>query len=201
MVTVSVLAGGWSVRGIKKELHRLPGHVIAVNEAGVLAPKVDEIVSMDRLWTEARWDNLCQIQRPTWLRNACLHNIPDRPAWLNVYMCDWQSNHLAATKGILNGTNSGLVALNRAYQVAQPGDRVILFGFDMGRSPKGDPYWYPTYPWRPKGGTSEGQYSQWAAQFEPAAKAFEHRGIEVLNASPASRIPAFAKVDPEKVLV
>lgn len=195
--TVSVLAGGWSVRGL--DLARLPGHVVAVNDAGVRAPKVDEIVSMDRLWTEYRWPDLCRLAKPTFLRAACLPNILDRPAWLTIYLCDWQSTALSGAQTMLNGTNSGLVALNRAFQLKP--ERVVLFGFDMGRSPKGQPYWYPTYPWRPKGGTSDGKYAEWAKQFEPAAQAFRKAGIEVLNASPASRIPAFPKVQPEKVLV
>lgn len=197
MRTISVLAGGWSVRGL--DLARLPGLVIAVNDAGVRAPRVDHIVSMDRLWTEHRWPELGRLQRPTWLRRACLPNIAERPAWLRHYECDWQSTTLSPTLGVLNGTNSGLVALNLAYQMAA--ERVVLFGFDMGRSPKGEPYWYPPYPWRPTGGTSNGRYAEWAQQFAPAAQAFQAAGVEVLNASPASRIPAFPKVKPEKVLV
>lgn len=196
--TVSVLAGGWSVREIADRLDRLPGHVIAVNEAGVRAPKVDQIVSMDRLWTEHRWEALKRLAKPTWLRAVCLNNIAERPSWLRVYMCDWQSTTLSGAKGILNGTNSGLVALNLAYQLGPR--RVVLFGFDMGRSPNGEPYWYPPYEWNPNGATSAGRYRLWSEQFAPAAEAFSARGIEVLNASPHSRIPAFPKVDPRKVL-
>ena len=47
----------------------------------------------------------------------------------------------------------------------------------------------------------DGRYADWARQFEPAARAFATAGIEVLNASPASKIPAFPKVKPQKVLV
>lgn len=193
---MSVLAGGWSVRGL--DLARLPGFVIAVNDAGVLAPKVDAVVTMDRLWLEHRWDRLCELQRQTWVRPVCLNNIKDRPAWLNIYQCDWRETRLSGAKGILNGTNSGLVALNLAYQMRPA--RVILFGFDMGRSPMGEAYWYPPYAYRPGGATSNGKYAEWAGQFKPAAEAFERIGAEVLNASPASRIPAFKKVDPRAVL-
>jgi len=193
---VSVLASGWSVKGL--DLSRLPGLVIAVNSAGVHAPRVDEIVTMDRLWAEHYWADLCRLGKPTWMRSACLKNLPDRPAWLHLYMCDWQSNVMAGALDFMNGTNSGMVALNRAYKLEPK--RVILFGFDMGRSPKGAPYWHPPHPWRPTGGTSNGKYAEWASQFDAAAKQFAKAGIEVLNASPASRIPAFTKVDPQKVL-
>lgn len=194
--TVSVLAGGWSVRGL--DLARLPGCVIAVNDAGVLAPRVDSVVTMDRLWLEWRWNDLNRLQRTTWARPACLLNLPGRPPWLKVFACDWQSTEMSATPDTLNGTNSGLCALNLAYQLRPA--RVVLFGFDMGRSAKGEAYWYAPYPWRPNGGTSNQRYGEWAAQFGPAARAFKARGIEVLNASPTSRIPAFPKVDPNKVL-
>lgn len=191
-----MLAGGWSVRGL--DLARLPGRVIAVNDAGVRAPRVDAIVSMDRLWTEYRWSELRRLRVPTWLRQACLLNLAELPDWLRMYRCDHTATELSDAPGALNGTNSGLVALNLAYQ--QRPRRVVLFGFDMGRSPRGEPYWYPPYPWRPGGGTSNGKYAEWAAQFAPAARAFAAAGVEVLNASPASRIPAFAKVDPAAVL-
>lgn len=195
--TVSVLASGWSAKGL--DLTRLPGLVIGVNSAAIFAPRVDEIVTMDRLWAEHYWPDLCRLGKPTWMRGACLHNIPERPAWLQLYMCDWQSNIMSGSAQFMNGTNSGMVALNRAFKL-QP-KRVVLFGFDMGRSPKGEPYWHPPHPWRPTGGTSNGKYAEWARQFDEAAKQFAKLGIEVLNASPVSKIPAFAKVKPEKVLV
>lgn len=198
--TVSVVAGGWSLLPLKDRLHRIPGYVIGVNDSGVRLPNVDEIVSMDRLWTEYRWPDLRRLRLPTFLRAACLPNIAERPPWLNVYACDWQSTTPSGMKGHLNGTNSGLVALNRA-RVLEPG-RVILWGFDMGRCPKtGRAYWHDPYPWNPGGATSNGKYAEWARQFGAYAKSFAEAGIEVLNASPRSRIPAFPKVSPEKVLL
>lgn len=194
---VSVLASGWSARVI--DLSRLPGLVVAVNSAGIFAPRVDEIVSMDRLWTEHYWPDLNRMGKPTWLRQACLTNITERPAWLHLYFCDWQSNVMAGAQQFMNGTNSGMVALNRAFKL-QP-KRVVLFGFDMGRCPKTKAaYWHEPHPWRPNGATSNGKYAEWARQFDEAAKQFAKAGIEVLNASPKSRIPAFKKVDPQKVL-
>ncbi len=194
--TISVLAGGWSVKGL--DLTRLPGMVIGVIDAGVRAPRVEAVVTMDRLWLEWRWPDLCRTETPTWARPACLTHIPDRPAWLTVFECDWQSTQMSEESGRLNGTNSGLCALNLAFQLRPR--RVVLFGFDMGRSPSGESYWYPNYPWRPTGGTTNGRYAIWARQFEPAARAFKDAGIEVLNASPVSRIPAFRKVAPADVL-
>lgn len=197
---MSVVAGGWSVQ--HAWLTRLPGHVLAVNDAGVWAPS-DEIVSMDRLWAENRWTWL-KAHAPTkvWLRASTLKNIPDRPEWLIPFAND----HLAADfceepagAAMLNGTNSGLCALNRAYQLRPR--KVIMWGFDMNRSPKGRAYFFPDYEWaKPGGATSGGKYAAWAAEFAIAARQFAAAGMEVVNASPTSAITAFEKIKPEELL-
>lgn len=119
--------------------------------------------------------------------------------WIAVFENDHTSTDFAEDRGILNGTNSGFCALNLAYQLRP--DRIILFGFDMNRSPEGSPYWYPDYPWVKAGGaTSGGKYQVWSAQFETAARSFKNAGIEVLNASPWSAIDAFKKIAPDEAL-
>lgn len=193
---VSVLAGGWSVRGLP--LDSLPGYVIGVNESGVLSPRVDAVVTMDRLWLESRWDTLCKLKRPTWARPAALLNIKERPIWLTVFKCDYNTSEFSETEDTLNGTNSGGCALNLAYQMKPK--KVILFGFDMCRSPNNDVYWHAPHPWRPEGGTSETKYSVWAREFDIPAKMFKAAGIDVWNASPVSRIKAFPKINPMKVM-
>jgi hypothetical protein len=196
--TVSILGGGWSAGAVDKS--RLPGFVIAVNDAAVHAPKIDAAVSMDRLWAENRFGWLCDNHAPktAWLRRSACKNIPT-PNWVEVFENDHTSTDFAEDHGILNGTNSGFCALNLAYQLRP--DRIFLFGFDMNRSPEGSPYWFPDYPWAKLGGaTSGGKYKALASQFEAAARAFKNAGIEVLNASPASAIGVFEKIAPEEVL-
>ncbi len=196
--TISILAGGWSAAHIDKS--RLPGLVIAVNDAAVHAPKVDVVVSMDRLWAENRFGWLRDNHSPkiAWLRRSACKNIPTAD-WVEVFENDHNSTDFAEDRGTLNGTNSGFCALNLAYQLRP--DRIILFGFDMNRSPEGLPYWFPDYPWaKPGGSTSGGKYKAWASQFEAAARAFKDAGIEVLNASPMSAIDVFGKIAPEEAL-
>jgi len=196
--TISVLAGGWSVRGL--DLTRLPGFIIAVNDAAIRAPRVDYIVSMDRLWTEYRWDRLCALPRPTYLRSACVKNIPDwNRWWVRPYVCDHETSEPDTREGFLNGTNSGAVALNLAYQMRPK--RINLFGFDMGRCPVTKrKYWYDDLPWTGgKGGSHD--YITWARQFEPIARAAKAVGIKIVNASPASMIPSFKKADPRSLLL
>lgn len=180
--TVTVLAGGWSAAAIDKT--RLPGKVIGVNDSAIHA-SCAIAVTMDRLWTEHRWDALCEIRRPTFVRRGCARHTTDRPNWLAEFECDHTSNRFSDRIGTLNGTNSGMCALNLAYQM-RPRD-VYLLGFDMGRGPNGETYWFPSYPWaRPEGGTSDRRYAEWAKQFGPAALAFAGIGANVFVVGPSA---------------
>lgn len=194
---ISILAGGWSARGLN--LKHLPGVVIGVNDSGVLAPKVNIVVTMDRLWLEYRWEELKQLKRTLWARPAALLNIKERPTWLTVFDCDWQTSEFTDEAFHLNGTNSGGCALNLAYQLRP--SKVYLFGFDMCRGPKLEVYWHKPYPWKPMGGTSDTKYSEWSKQFDKPAQQFKEAGIEVINCSLVSRIKVWPKIDPNSVLV
>lgn len=191
---VSVIGGGWSVREVN--LARVPGTVIAVNDAALLAPRVDAAVSMDRLWTEHRWKKLRGLEALAYIRRSALQNIAERPPWLVPFENDHTATLPSAEPGVLNGTNSGLCAVNLAYQLRPR--RILLFGFDMSRGPKGESYWYPPYPWAsPRGGTSDGRYREWAEQFEPTAQACRIAGIAVFNVSRGA-IDAFPRIDPKE---
>lgn len=184
---VTVLAGGWSA---KPYLDRLPGLVIGVNDAA-LRVRCDMAVSMDRLWTEHRWEEIVATAKPAHIRRAALQNISARPDWLSVFECDHTSTKLSDTPGRLNGTHSGLCALNLAYQLRP--ERVVLAGFDMGKGPTGEAHWYPPYPWAPQGATSTGKFKAWASQFETAARQCSAAGVAV-EIWGASAIPAFQRV-------
>lgn len=194
--TISVLAGGWSAKEL--DLSRLPGLVIAINDSGVLSPKVDIIVTMDRLWLQSRWKDLCVLQKPSWARPEALINIQERPSWLNIFKCNYKTVVFSDEPNHLNGVNSAFCALNLAYQMRPT--RILLFGFDMSRSQKGEDHWYAAYPWKNKG-TSDGKYVMWAKQFQEVSNSFLIAKIEVLNASMDSKITAFPKVSAAEVLV
>lgn len=189
MSIVSVVGGGWSVSKI--DLHRIPGHVIAINDAAVFLPHVHEIVSMDRLWTEYRWKFLEEKQKLTWLRRSAVQNIDPGALvakWLRVFECDHKSTQFTDEVGILNGTNSGMCGFNRAVQ-CNP-EIIYLFGFDMCAGPKGQVYWYPPYPWSKN---SNSKLSRWSREFDRAEHLCTAKGIRVINASSISAIPNFTK--------
>lgn len=173
---VSILAGGWSARAY--DVQRLPGHVIGVNEAGILA-RCDAIVSMDRLWTESRWAQLQALARPAWIRAAALKKIPPHwPHWLRRFECDHTSAVMSDDPAVLNGTNSGLCAVNLAFQLRP---RVLrLYGMDLSNGPNGERHWWPDYDFKPAGkGTSDGSFRAWRGHLDEGLRQCREAGIVV----------------------
>jgi len=192
---ITVVAGGWSVRNI--DIDQLCGEVIAVNDSAVHLPRVDTVVSMDRLWTEARWKWLLERAGPTWLRRSAVQNIQERWLGLKIFECDHKSIHFvpstAGTTYQLNGTNSGLCALNLAWSLAPA--RLFLLGFDFNRSLRGEAHWFEPYVWHPAG-TPAANYLQWAREINATHQAFVTAGIDVFNVSPTSAVTAFKRITP-----
>lgn len=197
--TISVIASGPSAAAV--DLARAGGYLIGVNDAALhcLRP-VDAVVSMDRLWTEHRWDWLVHRCGPTWLRRSAVQNVKDRWDELNVFDCDHLASVFSCVPGHLNGTNSGACALNLAYRLKPR--RVFLIGFDMKRDvPRARAYWHAPHEWAdPRGSTTNGKYSEWSRQFGWAAQAFRSAGIDVFNVSPSSAIADFPKITPKQYL-
>lgn len=183
MSQITVLAGGWSAS--KVDLRKLPGTVIAVNDAAYYAPRWDICVSMDRIWAENRIEVLSRQMKPIWLRRSTIRNFPDaRP--IVPFDCDHTSTTLAEAPAAgepqrLNGTHSGFCALNLAYQMRPR--QLFLVGFDMALGPKGERHWYPDYAWKNGGGSGAGKLAEWASQFAIAAQQFLEAQIAVYMAT------------------
>lgn len=208
---VSIIAGGWSF--LKMNPMCVPGHVIAVNDSAfyLRGRKVDEVVSMDRLWAEHRWDWLCENKIHSHIRRSAAQNlrVDERPVttgsppWLNVFECDNESVQLAGDgygpphfslfPGRLNGTNSGTCALNRAFHI-RPLD-LYLFGFDMQDGPEGQQHWHPPYPWADRWKTNGGKFASWAKEFDFIGKQLKSAGIRTWNVSDRSLISQFPTLD------
>ncbi len=202
MSTISVIGGGHSAGSLKNP-PRGVGIVIGVNDS-MWRSQCAFGVTMDRLWMENRWAEINRrvgqgTLRHIHARHAALKNIRDRPPWLHGFDNDHTSSQMSDEPGRLNGTNSGLCALNLAFQMRP--ERITLIGFDMNRGPDGRAYWWqknaaePGYPWaKPGGATTGGKYKEWAAQFAQFAQACRRERIQVINASPTSAITEFPKV-------
>lgn len=196
---VCVVGGGFSFRHVN--VAKLPGTIITANEGGVILPRVDHAVSMDRLWTESRWSRLDALKNDTWLRRHAVQNIDwlsEERKWLHLFSCDHNTVSFSEDPLHLNGTNSGVCALNLAY-ILRPKE-LYLFGFDMCRDVNGRAYWHEPYPWTtPQGATKPGKYVEWAAQFNQVAIEFRSIGTKVFNVSEASKIMCFQKLSPTQL--
>lgn len=198
-VIVSVVAGGWSVEDV--DHLKIPGLVIAVNDAALYLSRYDVAVSMDRLWLTGRWNTMMQNRRPLYARASALKGVPvptPAPSWLRTFECDRAAHSFSFHPSALNGSNSGTCALNYAHTLRP--DLLYLFGFDMCRHPTTQaPYWYPVYPWaNPRGGTKDGKYAEWSREFEWVKNEFDSIGTSVYNVSPRSLVTAFHKVTPSE---
>lgn len=193
---VSVVAGGYSVREIN--LAKIPGYIIAVNDAALYLPRCDAIVSMDRLWTENRMKWLLEHarDRTIHLREKTVPQTLLEQPNVTTYKCNNSIVHFGPTTAHMNGTNSGYVALNLAY-ILWPHE-LNLFGFDMCRGPNNEAHWYPDYPWNTKA-SSNGKLGEWSRQFEVIAELFNRKKIAVRNVSSRSRIKQFKIVRPSEM--
>lgn len=198
--TVSVVAGGWSLRELGDPGRaRIPGFRIGVNDSCLLAP-CDVGLSMDRLWLEHRMARVEHLGKTLWARRTALANIRERPHFVRAFECDHEATEFSDKAGVFNGPNSGHCAFNLAYKMRPK--RILLWGFDMNRGPTGEAYYFDAYPWakRPSGNTSSGNYASWAEGMSSVALQCAKQGIEVLNCSLSSAIAAFPKVDPWTML-
>lgn len=192
---ITIIGGGWSAR--KVDLTRARGYVIGVNDAAVLAPRVDACVSMDRLWVEYRWSKVRDTKQELWLRRAALKNIDAKQQAcvgerLHIFECDHTTCQPSGMPDVLNGNNSGACALNLALNMWPT--HIWLVGFDMAQGPQGQPYWYPPYPWAKSGATKPGKYRDWNQALAPLVQMLGASRISVYNVSDESKLEHFKRM-------
>lgn len=192
---VSVIAGGWSFREV--DHHKVPGTIIVINDGLVFFERPPDFVcSMDRLWTEERWEHIKEAKRETYIRRNALKRLQPDPSWL--WFHKFENNNdgrpFTTVRTHMNGASSGACGLNLAYTMKPT--ELYMFGFDMCVSPKGEAHWYPQYQWAKKTGTG---YNSWPRDFETYALQFMNAGCKVLNVSRYSKITSFRRVSPQEL--
>jgi hypothetical protein len=209
---VIVIAGGWSVSQYPMEDFRDRATVIGVNES-MLLQHCHVGVTMDRLWMENRYPDLkerfyrASILRmepepaSVWTRKGTQANIPqsERTHRVREFECDHKSSEMSMLLGRLNGTNSGMCAVNLALQMKP--DRIYLLGFDMQKGPGGEPYYHAPYAWAvPNGATKKAKYDVWAPQFRRIAHDAIEQHVEIVNVNHHSKIETFTRYPYERFL-
>jgi hypothetical protein len=191
MKQVTIIAGGWSATRV--DLRRVPGFVIAVNDAAVYAPRWDAAVSMDRLWFENRHEQVLKSGKPLYMRENAIRSRGEHAA-VERFACDHASTTMAEKSDVLrlNGTHSGFCALNLAYQMLP--EEIFLIGFDMQLGPRGERHWFRDYPWSNGGGSGAGKLGEWAAQFKTAGAQMRKARISVNLVESSLKVPGWANV-------
>jgi hypothetical protein len=200
MRSVIVICGGWSVSQYDVADLRSRGFVIGVNESAVLQ-QCDVGLTMDRLWAENRAHRYFTTRAgELWVREGAAKHLPRHPR-LRVFGCDHESSTMTTLPAVFNGTNSGMVALNFAYQRLPT--HVYVFGLDMQKGPNNEPYYHPPYDWPeadPKGNTKPGKYKEWQPQFHKVMAAFKALGIVVRQVNNRSAIKVIPSISYEQFL-
>lgn len=187
---ITVLAGGYSASSY--DLGSLPGVVIAVNDSAYYAPRWDIAVSMDRLWSENRFEWLKRQHKRVFLRESTIKNfsITDWPLFVG-YKNDHSTCIFSDKEGTLNGRHSGAVALNLAYQLRP--EKLFIVGMDLHLGPRGERHWHTDYPWKSGGGSKSGTLQDWNHDFQSQLTQLRGAGIEVIQCTEDKRTSPASK--------
>lgn len=194
--TVYLVGGGPSLRGF--DFGRLIGRgiICGVNQAMLDLPECHAGVSIDRKFVHWNQGRLAALARGGLALYLALglqwrdYLIPGA-----AHLNSGGSEPLSLRSNSLRRTTSGLAALNLA--VLKQARRIVLLGFDYGAI-SGRDHYHDAYHW-----VGPGDYQPWAdwvREFDRASPLLKQRGIEVVNASPESRINCFPKMSIDAAL-
>lgn len=161
--------------------------VITVNTSCTLWPAADVLYAADRAWWSAH---------PVAERFAGLKVTEDLAAARqfgahDVFVAMGRHEILTEPRGVIgHGGNGGFQALNLAVQFGAR--RVVLVGFDMSMD-RGN-HWHPDHP-APCNQLKPQTVANWRVRLDAVAPQLASLGVTVLNASPASALTAYPKVD------
>lgn len=193
--TCFILGGGSSLKAADVERIRGLGRVIALKDAGLyLAPWADVLYWADLMWTEGdgafpgRWDELekfegkYKITRARGLKKCQGHEI--------YYVNNTVRMPLSRKIDTLAGPDSGSNAINLAFLFGAA--RIVLLGFDMR-----GPNWDGRHRYAEDNNAYATRFMPFLAKM---ANQLAGERIEVLNASPISRLTCFPMVKLEELI-
>lgn len=205
--TVVCVAGGPSLTQAQvdacreRELDGSRVRVIVINDGYRVAPWADVLYFCDDRWWEwhakkvGAWAGL--IVR----LDGGKYDFGDKRIKVmrnDSHDGDRQVGGLADRRDALRtGRNSGFQAINLAVHLGAK--RIVLLGYDMQPRLEGGRtkmHWFGDHP----GGTSDRVFDTMLPHFQTLVDPLRRRGVEVLNATPGSRISCFPKVSIEQVL-
>jgi len=185
--TIYIIGGGPSLKNFNF-MGLVGSRVIAVNKAMYAYPNADVL-----FWTDSRFY--------TWYKNdidnfQCLKYTLKSA---NQYTADVKILRKGAPHGLEEGTdtlahgnNSGYAAINLAYHLGAK--RIVLLGFDMCNDGIVT-HFHDGYPTRATGDRI--YVDKFLPGFTSLYECLKQKGVEVLNASPYSKLTVFTKISLE----
>jgi len=180
--TIVCLGGGPSltpadVHAVRVDRH---AHVIAINDAYLLAPRADILYAADRAWIDQH-DGVPSFLGPKYSIES--HDTTSRPDWTILRNTGWLGLETDPS-GLRAGHNSGYQAINLAVHFGAR--RILLLGYDMAPSEDGREHWFQDGPDR-----KMSPYPQMCAAFETLVEPLAALGVEVINCSRRTALTAF----------
>lgn len=183
--TVALLGGGPSFTTEQAEYCEFRVPSVAVNNAYARAPWAVLLYFCDARWFE--WHKDFEGFKQFRGQIATLENTPllHKDGRIH-FLRRGEPAGLSTEQDKLNhGSNSGYQALNLV--VLAGAVRIILLGFDMGLSSDGRTHWHKGHPQ----GASPSVYDVMLKKFSTLPPLLQKLGVEVINASPGSRLTLF----------
>jgi hypothetical protein len=186
--TCVILGGGSSLTPADVAYCFGKARVIAIKEASQLAPWADVLYACDEKW----WRFYQGAPEFLGLKYALEPQSIEWPGVKVLRDAGTLGVELDPT-GLRTGYNSGYQAVNLAVHLGAA--RIILLGFDMWRGPEGRQNWFEK-----PGLHLDSPYPIFHQAFASLVEPLKALGVEVLNASRFTVLPAFPRVVLEDVL-
>ena len=184
---VILLGGGPSIRGLDFSILPSIGYVVGVNQ-GMFDCDVDAGISIDRTFVRR---NLAALRAFASMSELYLAvGERDDLDLKAIYLRDAMPPLSHDQGSVHPGGTSGYAALNLA--VLKGAKRILLLGYDYGAA-SGRRHYHDAY--RMMDPSDDASWRRWAANFHEASRNLV--GVEVMNASPLSRIACFPKCSVE----
>ncbi|WP_375782905.1 hypothetical protein ACE10Z_23615 [Bradyrhizobium sp. Pha-3] len=198
-VTV-VIGGGPSLSGFDPRAIPDRAHIVGVNQAMLDFP-CEAGISIDFGFVARNQVRLAEFAESRPLYLAVSDRRPERmPAIQSAVYLRSVSEGLSGpddySSAVVDGGTSGFAALQLA--VLKRARHIVLLGFDYGLQGDRDHY-HDAYVGH-GAGADAATWQRWAENFNVIAPQMVARGIEVINASPASQISCFPKCSIEDAL-
>jgi len=171
---VCIIGGGPSLKTFDISVTK-DQHCIAVNQSYEIAPWAEVLHYADAAWWE--WNHAHILTH--WPEPKLITTATSEIKGINSHKRlkrFWRDrNDFTTDKGKLHGWDSGTQAVNLAFHMGAK--RIVLFGIDMQRGPKGESQWHNKH----KRKTKTENYTKFTNSLRKTVAELEKRGVQVVR--------------------